>query len=203
MSDSSTTVAIINNQGSNRSRTLNESMRPLLDLAFLNNWHLSAAHIPGFLNTWADSLSRIHPIKSEWCLHDESFQTLNSRLHAEIDLFAHPGNAKLDSFGCAFPHPLATVHDAMSANWNRWKRIYLFPPLELIPQCLQKLQFFDGRAVLIAPRLVRAPWWPWLQRNLQELSIQLGICKQVQNRTVWLQEETSLSFNAFLFSKKC
>ena len=45
-----------------------------------------------------------------------------------IDLFVHPGNAKLPAFGCPFPFPSATVVDALATNWYRWKRIYLFPP---------------------------------------------------------------------------
>ena len=78
----------------------------------------------------------------------------------QIDLFAHPGNAKLPQFGCLFKHPSATIIDALTTDWNRWHSIYLFPPPDLIPLCLQKLDHFKGRGLFVAPLLISAPWWP-------------------------------------------
>ena len=69
------------------------------------------------------------PSKNGVSLSPQSFQQLRSLLYQVIDLFVHPGNAKLPAFGCPFPFPSATVVDALATNWYRWKRIYLFPPL--------------------------------------------------------------------------
>ena len=68
------------------------------------------------------------PSENGVSLSPQSFQQLGTLLYPVIDLFAHPGNAKLPAFGCPFPFPSATVVDALATNWYRWKRIYLFPP---------------------------------------------------------------------------
>ena len=68
------------------------------------------------------------PSENGVSLSPQSFQQLRTLLYPVIDLFAHPGNAKLPAFGCPFPFPSATVVDALATNWYRWKRIYLFPP---------------------------------------------------------------------------
>ena len=68
------------------------------------------------------------PSENGVSLSPQSFQQLGTLLYPVIDLFAHPGNAKLPAFGCPFPFPSATVVDALATYWYRWKRIYLFPP---------------------------------------------------------------------------
>ena len=137
--DNTVVVSLINKQGSNKSKILSRFLHELLTLCARNKWTIRSRHLPGHLNTWADSLSRSHPVRAEWSLSPQSFQQLRTLLNPEIDLFAHPGNAKLPAFGCPFPFPSATVVDALATNWNRWKRIYLFPPPDLIQACLQKL----------------------------------------------------------------
>ena len=68
------------------------------------------------------------PSENGVSLSPQSFQQLRTLLSPVIDLFVHPGNAKLPAFGCPFPFPSATVVDALATNWYRWKMIYLFPP---------------------------------------------------------------------------
>ena len=125
--DNTVVVSLINKQGSNKSKVLSRFLHELLALCARNRWTIRSRHLPGHLNTWADSLSRSHPVRAEWPLSPQSFQQLRTHLSPEIDLFAHPGNAKLPAFGCPFPFPSATVVDALATNRNRWKKIYLFP----------------------------------------------------------------------------
>ena len=46
------------------------------------------------------------------------------------------------------------VTSSRSTDWNRWGKIYLFPPWTLILKVLSQLRSFKGQVVLIAPR------WP-------------------------------------------
>ena len=107
--DNTVVVSLINKQGSNKSKILSRFLHELLTLCARNKWTIRSRHLPGHLNKWADSLSRSHPVRAEWSLSPQSFQQLRTLLHPEIDLFAHPGNAKLPAFGCPFPFPSATV----------------------------------------------------------------------------------------------
>ena len=103
--DNTVVVSLINKQGSNKSMVLSRFLHELLALCARNRWTIRSRHLPGHLNTWADSLSRSHPVQAEWSLSPQSFQQLTTHLSPEIDLFAHPGNAKLPAFGCPFPFP--------------------------------------------------------------------------------------------------
>lgn len=197
--DNTTVVAVINKQGSNKSSRLNLALEELLPLCLQHNWTLRAKHLPGHLNTWADSLSRNHPIKSEWSLTQESFDRITHNHSLQIDLFAHPGNAKLPSYGCLFPYPKATVIDSLTTNWDTWQKIYLFPPTNLIPACLKKLQSFKGKGVFIAPRLTSAPWWTAFVGRCNALEAIPDVYQTVQGNTVWAHEVTSLAFRAYSF----
>ena len=200
--DNSVVVSLINNQGSNKSSYLNKVLQRILNLCDQNQWNLIARHIPGHLNSWADSLSRNHPVKSEWTITEASFWKISAQIHPQIDLFAHPGNAKLQKFGCLFPHPMATVIDAMSANWNQWEVLYLFPPTDLIQTCLKKLQHFQGEGIFIAPHLPSAPWWPVFTERCELLEEEIGVFQIVQGEIIWATEKTSLLFRAYYFSRK-
>lgn len=198
-SDNSVVVSLINKQGSNKSNTLNQMLLHILSLCTLKNWSLQARHIPGHLNTWADSLSRSHIIRAEWSLTQHSFNLLTQSMSPEIDLFAHPGNAKLETFGCLFRHPLAAIVDALAANWTQWRTIYLFPPVDLIPLCLKKLSTFQGSGIFIAPHLPSAAWWPAFVTRCAPLDARIEVFQLVQNKQLWARDETSLDFRAYSF----
>ena len=197
--DNTVVVSLINKQGSNKSKILSRFLHELLTLCARNKWTIRARHLPGHLNTWADSLSRSHPVRAEWSLSPQSSQQLTTHLSPEIDLFAHPGNAKLPVFGCPFPS--ATVVESLATNCNRWKKIYLFPPPDLIQTCLQKLENFGGSALVIVPVLPSAPWWPEFRLACTPLDADLDIGQWVQGEWLQAQEKTSYLFRAFSFSK--
>lgn len=199
--DNTVVVSLINKQGSNKSRTLSLFLHDLLSLCSQHSWTLRARHLPGHLNTWADSLSRSLPIRAEWSLSQESFQQLTALHHQpQIDLFAHPGNAKLPSFGCPFPFPTATVVDALASDWNQWESIYLFPPPDLIQTCLLKLAHFRGAALFIVPLLPSVPWWPDFRLASTPLEIELDVGQWVQGEWLQAREMTSYHFRAYSFS---
>ena len=141
----------------------------LAEYALLSHWcverhlHLSATRIPTHLNVIADGLSRGLPLDTEWRLPRHSFLDL-TRWHGEmdVDLFSTPLNAQLAQFVTPFPHPRAVATNALTFNWNRFQAIYLFPPVNLLPQVLQRLSSYKGRAILVAPWDPTAPWFPVL-----------------------------------------
>ena len=63
--NNSMVTALINKQGSNRSKTLNLLFSTLFQLCLSHRWNLIARHIPSHLNAWADSLSRNHVPQGE------------------------------------------------------------------------------------------------------------------------------------------
>ena len=63
-SDSTVVVSLINQQGSNKSKSLTKAVHSLLLHCETHQWHLTSHHIPGHLNSWADSHSRGSPHQS-------------------------------------------------------------------------------------------------------------------------------------------
>ena len=96
----------------------------------------------------------------------------------EIDLFAHPGNHLLPKFGCRFPHPQAAITDALNVDKSRWEKIYIFPPPTLMPEVIMKLKTFHKKAMIIAPQIPSAPWWPELIRRAVKLPIELDLIQK-------------------------
>ena len=84
--------------------------------------------------------------------------------------------------------------DALATNWNRWKRIYLFPPPDLIQACLQKLQDFGGSALVIVPVLPSAPWGPEFRLVRTPLDVDLDIGQWVQGECRKLERKRHISF---------
>ena len=160
-SDNMTAVNCLNRCGSARSFPLNSWIVSILRLLSRRSLHLTACHIAGVKNVVADGLSRNVPLSSEWSLDVHSFQLLCRREFVpEVDLFATRENHKVPQFVSPLPDPLAVAVDAFSLDWNRWRRIYLFPPSALILRVLVLLQHFQGQALLITPAWTNQPWYP-------------------------------------------
>ena len=90
----------------------------------------------------------------------------------DVDLFASRLNAKKAQYVARYPEPEAMAIDAFTLKWNH-DMLYIFPPFSLIPKILQKLQFDQGNAVLIAPIWTTQSWWPRLMNLLYQDWIQL------------------------------
>ena len=64
------------------------------------------------------------------------------------------------------PDPEATEVNALSLSWNKWNRIYLFPPPIVLPEVIDHLEDFTGQGILIAPYWPKAPWFiPLLEKD--------------------------------------
>ena len=160
--DNQTAVLCIKRGGS-RSPSLNSVVLSLEKLRQKHGWFLTAVHLAGVRNVLADSLSRDSAQETEWTLDHKSFLEVQAALpNLQVDLFASHVNHKLQSFVTPYHHKEAVATDAMSLDWNRWDRIYLFPPVNILLKVLDKLRDFRGRAMLIAPLWPNSPWFPLL-----------------------------------------
>ena len=135
----------------------------------------------------ADSVSRTKPIESEWSLDQASFRwILNKVPDLQIDLFATGDNHKLPLYISPNLDPKAVTMDALSIDWDKWERIYLFPPVNLLMKVLPKLRQFKGKVALVAPWWPKSNWFPLLlELRLQpHMFPNLQLQQKVQNRVV-------------------
>ena len=162
LTDSTTVVSCVFHQGSCVPELMALTIR-LLEFCSGHEIILVPKHLSGKLNRLADLESRLSPVASEWTLNYETFQWIWDNFGPfAIDLFATRWSAQLRRFISPCPDPRAEEVNALSVNWNRWDRIYLFPPVAVLPEVVDHLQPFRGQGVLIAPLYPQAPWFPHL-----------------------------------------
>jgi len=160
MTDNTTVVGQITNQGGTHSRALYTLTRDLLLWCDEHGVLLSARHIPGRLNVLADRLSRRHQvIQTEWSLAP----TVVSRIWKlwgapHVDLFATSENHKLPVYVSPLPDDCAWREDAFSFPWtDLWA--YAYPPTALVRQSLESIEHNPCEVILIAPAWPSQPWF--------------------------------------------
>ena len=133
----------------------------LLEFCSLHSICLIPKHLSGSLNVLADQGSRTGPISTEWSLDPQTFAWIGSLSgHLQVDLFATRENHLLPLYVSPCPDPGAAEVNAFSLQWNRWKSIYLFPPVQLLHKVASLLLQYRGRGVLIAPFYAQSNWLP-------------------------------------------
>jgi hypothetical protein len=171
MSDNSTVVAHIKNQGGTRSRALCLKTLDLLKWSLENQIDLQSCYNPGQKNVLADQLSRRNQVlPAEWSLlPDVCRQIWKVWDTPNIDLFATKRNYKLPVYCSPVPDPQAWFTDCMVMSWNNlWS--YAFPPPALVGKVLSKLMSSsNSRMILIAPLWSQQPWFPELLALLVDL----------------------------------
>ena len=161
LSDNTTAISCIKNQGSARSVSLLTLTAEILELCSSLSISLIPQHLKGVLNVLADQGSRDHPIETEWSLDSTTFAWICQLLPSppQVDIFATRDNAQLPVFISPCPDEEATAIDALSTDWNRWRVIYLFPPWNIIPEVIRCLNNFVGIGILIAPLFETSEWF--------------------------------------------
>jgi hypothetical protein len=117
---------------------------------------IAVAHILGKDNGEVDALSRME-VTGDYALNWDSFRTGISMLGPwpVVGLFAHNRNNKLQRF-VAIEGPLAAgveSFEALSSDWGT-EYAYIFPPVQLIPRVLQKINEDRAKAIVVVPQ------WP-------------------------------------------
>ena len=126
---------------------------------------ISAQHVPGKLNTIADSESRVFNASSK-CKIDP--QTISPFLMgSEIDLFASRLSAQLPQYVSWRSHSEAVHADVLTMDWTPFKG-YAFPPFNLIQAVQNKVSQDKADTILVAPIWPAQPWWPLLLSLLIE-----------------------------------
>lgn len=116
-------------------------MSPFTSSSNIETWHLSAIHLPGELNTCADSLSQTCANETKWSLNEKHLISIFKVLsHPQVDAFATKNNGKCTVF---FARGLPTwnfLRDAFLHKWSR-KLFYLFSQFLLILHVHQKIVY--------------------------------------------------------------
>ncbi|XP_063602946.1 uncharacterized protein LOC134778940 [Penaeus indicus] len=185
LSDNIATVYCINKQGSSRSKTLLKSLEILFRVVKQRRLHLTASHLEGRKNQWADTLSRQTTSSVEWALDQEVFQKIAQKYgHPQIDLFASHSNPRIERYLTRAEVTVEGGPDAFLEDWNKWKSIYLFPPplTSIMLRVINHLRSYKGKVLLIAPLWEAQPWIQYL----------LHWCPQPLPRTGKLLQETRM-----------
>lgn len=146
--DNTTAIAHMNNKGSTRSACLITLTLELWRWCLGRNIVLSTQHVPGKLNTIADSESRVFKDSSEWKINPQIISPFLKE--SEIDLFASRLSAQLPKY-VSWRLDLEAFHaDALTMNWEPFKG-YAFPTFNLIPTVLNKVTQDKTVIILVAP----------------------------------------------------
>ena len=160
--DNTTAVAYLNHMGGCKSTMCDKMSREIWQWCISRNMWVSAAHVPGRLNTIADERSRKFNDRTEWKLNRQAFDRIVSHFGVpEIDLFASRLNAQVEKYVTWHPDPGAFAVDAFTLDWKPFA-FYAFPPFCMIPKCLQKIREDKARGLLLVPNWPTQAWFPQL-----------------------------------------
>ncbi len=177
----------INRLMGSRPRTLNRHERRLLLWAQDKFLSLRAVHVPGVLNLAADLLLRQKLRSGEWMLNSQTVAQIWDLFgKVEVDLFALQESSQCPlCFSLSSPAPLGI--DVFAHPWPDL-RLYMFPPVKLIPAVLCRVKKSGARLLLVAP------FWPsqmWISELISllyrppwEIPISQDLLSQLQGK-IW------------------
>lgn len=172
-SDNMVTIAYLTHMGGTKSQICNSVAKEIWHWCIAHTIWLSAEHIAGTLNVYADYESRHVDNRLEWAIYPDVFGLLCQQFGTpEIDLFASRLNAKLPKFVTWRPEPGAFTVNAFTISWAN-TYVYIFPPFSLITKCLHKLKLEESEALFIAPLWPTQPWFSQLTSLLIATPVQL------------------------------
>ncbi|KAA6382208.1 MAG: putative calpain, partial [Streblomastix strix] len=117
-------------------------------------------HIPGKLNSTADSLSRLCR-SGDYPLKDGMIQMICKTLNymTQIDIFAPQRNKLINNYVRVDLNDLGThFHNAFNYKWSKVK-LYNHPPIPVLTTVLQKMKKDTAQGIIIAPI------WPGQSEN--------------------------------------
>ena len=111
-------------------------------------------------------LERFHWV-SEWGLDSDTFNGINKDFGPlQVDLCATRLNTKLPSYISPCVDDKALAVDILATDLSQWKRMYIFPPLKLIPKLIPLIKKYRQNLVLVAPNWQNQAWFPVLKKLL-------------------------------------
>jgi hypothetical protein len=182
MTQSDNAVTVFNLQRQGAGVALLHATNSIFSLLERLNFRICVRHIPGKDNEWTDALSRMEAT-GDYQLRPDVFHHAMCTLQvvSTVDLFAASHNAKCSRFWVwKDPHASGAVgQDAFSIpKWSNLGLPYIFPPVGLLGQVLQRINQESMSAILVLPRWPSQPWWS-LFRPLAQTVIEIGKAKEV------------------------
>ena len=155
MSGNTTAIHCINKMGTPHSMECHQKVLKIWEWAIIYKNHLSAAHIPGKLNTVADKESRSNHVDTEWMLQSKCLNLALEHLwlKPEIDIFATNINTQFGKYAAFRPDLGAMYIDTFCIAWSDFK-FSAFPPISVIPRILLKLKQDSAEDIIVVP------FWP-------------------------------------------
>ena len=180
MSDNTTAIQCINKMGTSHSMECHHEVLKIWKWSIIYKNHLSAAHIPGKLNTVGDKESRSNHVDTEWMLESKFLNLALEHLgfKPEIDVFATNINTQFGKYAAFRPDPGAACIDAFSLDWSDLK-FYAFPPISFIPRVLSKVEQDSVEDILVVPFWPTQVWCPFMLKMLVFTPILLNYRKSL------------------------
>ena len=166
-SDNSTVVSYINKQGGTSCKILCGLALELWQFCVSRSISISALHIAGELNSYADKLSRLEASDHDYFLSSSMFSSLSKAIDfpLKLDLFADRLNHKISKYISWHNDPYSSLVNAFSFKWL--ENVYLFPPIPLIDRVLNKFENDKVKnGLIICPYWPSKPWFPKLLEML-------------------------------------
>ena len=178
--DNVTAAAYLMKEGGTRSRAVNESTKEILLYCKRHKVMIAPAYLPGVANLGADDLSRGTKSR-EWFLDPALASRVFRHLgEPEVDLFASNRSAQVERyFMLDWKDKRATWINALEREWD-FKLMYAFPPPQLIPRILDRMNEHRGTLILITPSWTRVAWLP----ELIQMSMKQPLRLPLQQSTV-------------------
>ena len=151
-SDNSTVVSYLNKEGGTHSIEMCALIWRILAFTNSRRIQIRVRHVPGSLNVIADSLSRRDKvIQTELSLHQQVFNQICRVWHTPmVDLFATHLNHKLPIYVSPVPNKKTGKIDALNICWEGLDN-YVFCPVAILPQVIQKIITYPCRMIVLAP----------------------------------------------------
>jgi hypothetical protein len=153
-------------KGGGRKNPFNEMLQPFYKWLMEKGITLQVNWVPSE-KCLADPISRWEIDRGDYTLDPELFQKIQNHfrnfIHLKTDLFASPGNKKLDQFVSRWAHWEATAVDALQCPLDGLGDLYANPPWSVISKLLPRLrQFPSAKVLMVLPYWDSATWWPQL-----------------------------------------
>ena len=180
MSGNTTAIHCSNKMETSHSMECHHEVLKIWEWAIIYKNHLSAAHIPGKLNTVAEKESRSNHIDTEWMLQSKFLNLALEHLcfKPEIDLFATSINTQFGKYAAFRPDPGAMYIDVFSID-SFDLNFYAFPPISVIPGVLAKVKQDSAEGIIIVPFWPTQVWYPIMLEMLVSTPILLNSTKSL------------------------
>lgn len=175
--DNTTAIAYINKMGSIKYPHLYNISRKIWQFCEDRKLWIYATYIPSKENCIADYESR--SFKTEWSLGQKYFDMIKLSFGMPtIDLFASHTNTKCDRYCSWQADPFSIGVNAFTLCWGN-EFPYIFPPFNIIPRVLRKLQSDKCAAIVVVPLWDSQPWFPIYMRLLIQEPLILQPCNDL------------------------